>query len=339
MRKKKNIVALAVTIIFTIIVIWNVNFEELVRFCGLLDKRYILPYMVIFVFVMLARAIRWKELLPKSGCKLSDLNEIYMTSNLLNVILPARAGDIFRGVYFGQKYKLSKLSMVGTVLAERILDGLTVICLLSLGIIIHYRSQFVLNLLLLAIVMFVGSFVFMFWVYKFKKVDFVCQKIKDFSKKMPAELSEKVCFFADKCNPLLNAFVSGFETFTNLKVMGKVAIFSAISWAGDCFLVCFLLKAFGIEAHFTISLFVVSFIALSTIIPQSSMYIGLYQAAFALAAKLFGIGKTIALSVALTQQLLIIFVYSIFALIFIWKNQLKFSDLKRNEVLDDGQST
>lgn len=338
-KSKNNIVALGITIIFTIIVLWNVNFEELVINCSIMDKRYILPYCVIFVFVMLARAIRWKELLPKSGCKLRDLNEIYMTSNLLNVILPARAGDIFRGIYFGQKYKFSKMSMVGTVLAERILDGLTVICLLTLGIIIHYRSQFVFNLLLLAIVMFVGSFIFMVWVYKYKKVDFVCQKIKEISQKLPDKLSIKVCKIVDKCNPLLNLFVDGFETFTNLKIMGKVAVFSALSWAGDCFMVCFLFQAFGIETHFTISFFVVSFIALSTIIPQSSMYIGLYQGAFILAAKLFGINKTLALSVALTQQLLMIFVYSIFALIFIWRNQLKFSDLKRKEVLDNGKST
>ncbi len=338
-KKKSNLIALAITIIFTIIVIWNVNFGELVMLCGLMNKHYILPYMVIFAIVMLARAIRWQLLLPKVKCKLYDLYEIYMTSNLLNVFLPARAGDVFRGVYFGQRYNLSKLSMVGTVLAERILDGLSVICLLSLGIIIHYRSQFVLNLLMLAIVMFVGSFVFMLWVYKYKKVDFICEKIKNCTSKMPSELSGKICGFVDKCNPFLNLFMNGFETFADLKKMGIVAIFSAISWVGDCFMVCFLLSAFGIDSHFTISLFVVSFIALSTIIPQSSMYIGLYQGAFILAAQLFGIGKTIALSVALTQQLLMIFVYSIFTLIFVWRNQLKFSDLKRNEVLDDGEST
>lgn len=338
-KKKRNIVALAITIIFTIIVIWNVNFSELVMLCGLMDKRYILPYMVLFAIVMLARAVRWQILLPKTKCNLYNLYEIYMTSNLLNVFLPARAGDVFRGVYFGQKYKLSKLSMLGTVFAERILDGLTVICLLSLGMIIYYRSKFVLNLLMIAIVLFVGSFIFMIWVYKYKKVDFICDKIKKCTLKMPSELSEKICVFVDKCNPLLNLFMDGFETFTDLKKMGKITIFSAISWAGDCFMVCFLLSAFGIDAHFTISLFVVSFIALSTIIPQSSMYIGLYQGAFILAAQLFGVGKTIALSVALTQQLLMIFVYSIVTLIFVWRNQLKFSDLKGKEVLDDGQST
>lgn len=338
-KKKRNIVALAITIIFTIIVIWNVNFSELVMLCGLMDKRYILPYMVLFAIVMLARAVRWQILLPKSKCNLYNLYEIYMTSNLLNVFLPARAGDVFRGVYFGQKYKLSKLSMLGTVFAERILDGLTVICLLSLGMIIYYRSKFVLNLLMIAVVLFVGSFIFMIWVYKYKKVDFICDKIKKCTLKMPSELSEKICVFVDKCNPLLNLFMDGFETFTDLKKMGKITIFSAISWAGDCFMVCFLLLAFGIDAHFTISLFVVSFIALSTIIPQSSMYIGLYQGAFILAAQLFGVGKTIALSVALTQQLLMIFVYSIVTLIFVWRNQLKFSDLKGKEVLDDGQST
>ena len=95
--------------------------------------------------------------------------------------------------------------------------------------------------------------------------------------------------------------------------------------------------AFGIETHYAVSFFVVSFIALSTIIPQSSMYIGLYQGAFILAAKLFGISKTAALSVALTQQMLMIVVYTIVALIFIWKKHIKISDLKGK--IDNGQST
>lgn len=335
-KKKSNIIALAITIIFTIIVLWNVDFGELLRLCELFDKKYIIPYMVIFIFVMAGRAFRWKILLPKSGCKFIDLYEIYMTSNLLNIFLPARAGDIFRGVYFGQKYKLSKLSMLGTVLAERILDGLTVICILSFGIILYYRSKLVLNLLLLTIVLFVGSFIFMLWVYKYKKIDFVCEKVKTFSNKLPQNISEKLCLFVDKCNPLLNAFMDGFEKFTDVKGMLEVTFYGALSWAGDCFLVYFLMMAFGIETHYAVSFFVVSFIALSTVIPQSSMYIGLYQGAFILAAKLFGISKTVALSVALTQQMLIFLVYAIVALIFIWKNQLKFSDLRKNEDSNNG---
>lgn len=334
-KKKKNIVALGITIIFTIIVLWNVNYSELITCCSLVNRKYILPYLVIFIFVMFARTVRWKELLPKIDYKIVDLYELYMVSNFLNVFLPARAGDIFRGIYFAQRYKMPKLSMIGTVLAERILDGLSVICLLSLGIIIHCRSQFVLNLLIITVIMFVGSFVFMLWVYKYKKVDFICEKIKESTKRLPKRISEKIQVFIDRCNPHLNAFVDGFKTFANIKIMGKAAILSAISWAGDCFLVCFLLSAFGIDVHFSISLFIVSFIALSTIIPQSSMYIGLYQGAFILGASLFGINKTVALSVALTQQMLVIFVYAIITIVFLWKNQLKFSDLKKQEVSEN----
>lgn len=335
-KKKSNTIALAITIIFTIIVIWNVDFSELVRLCGLFDKKFILPYILIFIFVMFIRTVRWNILLPKTDGKMIDLYELYMTSNFLNVFLPARAGDIFRGIYLGQKYKMSKLCMLGTVLAERILDGLSVICLLMIGIIIHYRSQFVLNILLLAIILFVGSFLFMLWTYKYKKIDYICEKMEVLSSRLPDRLAEKAVSLINKCRPHLNAFMDGFETFTNLKVMTKAAFYSALTWSCDCFLVYYLMIAFGIETHFTVALFVVSFIALSTIIPQSSMYIGLYQGAFILAAKLFGISKTAALSVALTQQMLMIAVYSVFALIFIWKNQLKLSDFRGEQGSGNG---
>lgn len=335
-KKKSNTIALAITIIFTIIVIWNVDFSELIRLCSLMNKKFIPPYLLIFVSVMFVRTIRWRILLPKTDGKLIDLYELYMTANFLNIFLPARAGDFFRGIFLGQKYKVSKLCMLGTVLAERILDGLSVICLLTLGIVIHYRSQFVLNILFVAIVLFVGSFIFMLWVYKYKKIDYICEKMKNFASLMPAQIAEKAVIIIEKCQPHLNSFMEGFETFTNIKTMAKAACYSAITWSCDCFLVYFIMLAFGIETHFTVALFVVSFIALSTIIPQSTIYIGLYQGAFILAAKMFGISKTMALSVALTQQMLMIAVYSIFALVFIWKNQLKMSDLKGEQNSNNG---
>lgn len=335
-KKKSNSIALAVTIIFTIIVVWNVDFAELVRLCGLFDKKFIFPYILIFLFVMFIRTVRWNILLPNKSGKMIDLFELYMTSNFLNIFLPARAGDIFRGIYLGQRYKLSKLCMLGTVLAERILDGLSVICLLVIGIIIHYRSQFVLNILLLAIILFVGSFLFMLWTYKYKKIDYICKKIEDFSVYLPDKIAKKIVLSVEKCRPYLNSFMDGFETFTNLKIMSKAAFYSALTWSCDCFLVYYLMLAFGIETHFSVALFIVSFIALSTIIPQSSIYIGLYQGAFILAAKLFGISKTVALSVALTQQMLMIIVYSVFTLIFIWKNQLKMVDFRGEQGSNNG---
>ena len=106
--KKKNIFALIVTLIFTVIVFYNINFDEVLNTFKNFNLAYLWILGGFFVFIMMIRALRWKVLIPDNNCGFSDLYSIYMTSNLLNIFLPARAGDIFRGCYFGEKYKISK---------------------------------------------------------------------------------------------------------------------------------------------------------------------------------------------------------------------------------------
>lgn len=43
---------------------------------------------------------------------------------MANNLLPARAGEIIRAVFIGYKEYINKVSAIGTVIVERIFDGL-----------------------------------------------------------------------------------------------------------------------------------------------------------------------------------------------------------------------
>jgi len=321
--KKKNIFALIVTLIFTVIVFYNIDFAQVINTFKIFQLKYLWILGFFFVIIMMLRALRWKVLLPDNNCRFSDLYSIYMTSNLLNVFLPARAGDIFRGCYFGDKYKISKLNVLGTVAAERILDGLTVVGILLIGMSCYGHSSFMIKLSVTASILFAVSFGIMFYICKNKLVDNICLYIKEFSKKFPVKISEFVIKNIDKINPFLNSFVMGFETFTKKNKLIYALFLCVIAWTGDCLFVNILLHGYNIHISWVAGLLVTSFIALSTIIPSSSMYVGLYQYAFILALELFGVEKSVALSVALSHQIILIIVYSIVSLFYLFKNNIK----------------
>ena len=321
--KKKNIFALIVTLIFTFIVFYNIDFAQVITTFKIFQLKYLWILGFFFVIIMMLRALRWKVLLPDNNCRFSDLYSIYMTSNLLNVFLPARAGDIFRGCYFGDKYKISKLNVLGTVAAERILDGLTVVGILLIGMSCYGHSSFMIKLSVTASILFAVSFGIMFYICKNKLVDNICLYIKEFSKKFPVKISEFVIKNIDKINPFLNSFVMGFETFTKKNKLIYALFLCVIAWTGDCLFVNILLHGYNIHISWVAGLLVTSFIALSTIIPSSSMYVGLYQYAFILALELFGVEKSVALSVALSHQIILIIVYSIVSLFYLFKNNIK----------------
>lgn len=330
---KHNFIAIIITVLFTCLVLYKVDLSMMIKTFESFDIKFLYLLVPVFLLIMTMRALRWGVILPKTDCKFYSLYEIYMTSNLLNIFLPARAGDIFRGCYFGQKYGISKLKAIGTVAAERILDGMTVVGILLLAIMFHNNSFFVIKLTFVAFVLFFTSFFMVLWIYKYNKIDEVCNFIKKFFK------SKKVVNLVDKINPHLHSFLNGFEAFSDGKTMFKLIYYSVFSWAGDCLFVYLLVIAFGIQADFTISMFIVSFIALSTIIPSSSIYVGLYQYAFILALALFGIDKSQSLTIALSQQGVMLIAYFIVAGIFVVQNHISFSDFKKKEVENNGKNS
>lgn len=334
----KNLIALLITIVFTFMVVHKIDVSEMVETFQMFNPLYLACLIPFFMLIMTLRAKRWQILLPKNCCKFYDLYEIYMTSNLLNIFLPARAGDIFRGCYFGQKYNHSKLNIIGTVGAERILDGLTVLGLLLAGIILHNKSELAIHLAISAAVLFVCSFVFVLWVYKNNKIDYICEFIKENTKFLPEKIREKTIKLIDTLNPYLNAFIKGFGTFATPKALVSAAFYSIISWLGDCIFIYILLMAFGIKTTFIITFFILSFLALSTIIPSTSIYIGLYQYAFIQALALFEIEKSPALSIALSQQGIMLIAYMVIAAIFMLRHHIKIKDFKE-EVRENAKNT
>lgn len=335
----KNIIAFLITVFFTILVIKSVDFRQTKEAFRLFNLLYLIFLVPFFWLITFLRAKRWDILLGNSGVNLGNIYEIYVTSNLLNVFLPARAGDVFRGCYFGHKYGFQKLKILGSVAAERIIDGLTVVVILFLGILLYGKSRFVMELAGSAAFIFFFSFLFVLWIYKKNKCDYICESVKTFAYGLSNRAGDFLYKITDKLQPMLVSFVKGFESFADAKILSQVLFFSILSWAGDCIFMYVLVLAFGIKINFVVSFFIVSFTALSTIIPSSSIYVGLYQYAYILALGLFGVSSSAALSISLVQQGIFLFAYILVAVIFIIKNNLVFMEIKKKEVDTNGKNT
>lgn len=334
----KNIIAFLITVFFTVLVIKSVDLRQTLEAFKLFKAEFIFPIMFLFLLIMVVRAKRWDILLKNNSVKFGSVFEIYMISNLLNIFLPARAGDVFRSCYFGSKYNISKLQVLGSVAAERILDGLSVVFILLLGMMFYGQSPFMIKLAISSSLLFVLSFIFVIWIYKNNKCDYICCCIKSWSSTLSSSFGKFLYELTDKVQPLLNSFVRGFKPFTELKTLLIVIILSLISWLIDCILLYCLILVFGLKASFIISFFIISFSALSTIIPSSSIYIGLYQYAFILAFSLFGIDNSIALSFALVEQGIVLLAYFCVVIFFLIKDGKNLMSMKKEADIN-GQDT
>lgn len=326
----KNIIAFLITVFFTILVFKSVDLKQTLEAFKLFKFEYLIPLILLFLTIMVLRTKRWDILLKNNNVKFSSVFEIYIISNLLNIFLPARAGDVYRSYHFGSKYEVSKLQVLGSVAAERILDGLSVVFILLMGMMCYGQSPFIKKLVISSSLMFVLSFIFVVWICKNNKCDCICNCVKSWANTLGGKFGKILYELTDKVQPLLNSFVKGFEPFIEPKILLKAVIFSLLPWLLDCsFLYCLIL-AFGLKVSFVISFFILSFSALSTIIPSSSIYVGLYQYAFILAFDLYGIDNSIALSFSLVEQGLVLLSYGFVLLFFfVTKGRKNISAIKK----------
>ena len=86
------------------------------------------------------RAWRWKWLLRASGLRvgLGSAFHAIMAGYLVNFILP-RAGELFRCVVLGRNHRDAQSVAFGTVVTERLVDLLSVVVLVLIGLLVEFQ--------------------------------------------------------------------------------------------------------------------------------------------------------------------------------------------------------
>ena len=91
--------------------------------------------ILLNLFQYVIRAWRWRILIePIKKTAFSSRLYALMIGFAANCILPARLGEIIRANYLGQREHISASSTFGTIVVERIFDGLTLLLFLMIGL-------------------------------------------------------------------------------------------------------------------------------------------------------------------------------------------------------------
>lgn len=325
---KKSIFTILISIIFVFFAFHNIDGKKLLDTFHMFNYKILFLTVPLYIFTIILRGIRWKILITDNKkLKILELSEIYTAGSALNIYLPARAGDFFRAYFLGKKYSRPKLEILGSVVLERIFDGLTVLLILLIAMFAYYRTPWMIKLSAITAVVFIGSLVGGYLLFKFNKINEFCDFLKMQLSKLPrkfAVISKKI---VDKLNVWLNSFINGFEPISNPKNMINSTLLSLAIWTIDCVLIYVLITNFGFNVNFSISLFVISFIALSTIIPSTSVYIGPYQYAFIMALGIYHINKSSALAIAFMLQSTTIILLSTISIIFFIRNNINYKNI------------
>lgn len=325
--KKRKIFAWTVTLVFLIIIFYKINFHELLSVFSDFNFKNAVLIVPLYVFSLYIRGVRWKALLlddPKYSSL--HLSEVFTAGSMLNIFLPARAGDVYRAYYLGAVKCEKKMKIFGSVILERILDGICIFLILLTAVLCYFKQQWIINLACCTGVFFIGSLIIFCLIFKFNKTDLICDKLIEITGKMqiPKYLYAGVC----KTCGFIKSFMEGFKVFDNIKCLKAAFLLSIVVWGLESYIAYLIASGFNLGIGFAAGLFVISLTSFSTMLPSTSIFLGPYQYAYILALGIFNIPKSAALAVSVVHQAILMIILTVLGGFYLMKFNITAKDLK-----------
>lgn len=329
---KRKITALVITIVLLGAIFYKIDWVELLQTFKDFDFKNMWLIVPLYVLTLYIRGIRWKALLLNDK-KYSSLHlgEVFTVGSMLNIFLPARAGDVYRAYYLGSVKGEKKMKVFGSIILERTLDGISVFFMLLLAILLYCKQQWILHIAYGIGALFIGSLVVFYLIFKFDKIDEICCWCSNLTQKFPkkaAAASQKVI---EKICTYTKSFMEGFVVLDYPKYWIIACLTSILVWGIEAYVAYLIVDSFGLGLGFSAGLFVLSLISFSTMIPSTSVFLGPYQVAYLMALGIFGIEKSTALAVSTVHQGILIIILTILGGYFLLKFNISMKDVKNSE--------
>jgi uncharacterized protein (TIRG00374 family) len=136
MMRSKKLPAAAASIVLAAVLMYyllsKAGFSVIIENLSLLDYRWVLAAVALYTFDMLIRAFRWKVVLRDGDIRISvrDSFLAYNLGNSLNIVIPAKLGDVARSYYLKRKYAVEYSRTLPATFLDRVFDVLGVYILL-----------------------------------------------------------------------------------------------------------------------------------------------------------------------------------------------------------------
>jgi len=265
-------------------------------FSTLRKARYaLLPLMLIWGSLSLfVRSARWRVLLDRE--KNIPLPNVFLANSagyLGNNILPARAGELVRAVYLGNRNNIAASFALATGLVERIMDLIALIIigalsLASAGVLSGPLQTGLLSMSALGGIGLASIFI----------LPYLNRWMTRLINHFPININLK-----RKLGGYLDQFLDGLKSLRSLTRAAQFLFYTCIVWLMDGLGMVFIAFILNLTLAIQQAFVLLAAMGLSSAIPSTPGYVGVYQFAAVLALGPFGFSKADAVALVLFAQI------------------------------------
>lgn len=240
---------------------------------------------------LIVRTLRWHVLLRElSNVSYRKVGEALIVGYAINFTLPARLGELFRADYAKRRFGVTRSAVLGSIVIERLSDGITVVLFLSVGLFTLNYSLFSPgdgNFWLLQLGSILGGLLFL----AIAGGAVLLIRFGADRQNLPAPVARRV-----------DDLARGLQTFHRRSFL-RVITLSPLIWALEGTALWCILRATGVQLDLIQTMILVSAATLSTLIPTAPGFLGSYQFVFAMTLSLFGFTAESGIVAATLMQL------------------------------------
>lgn len=328
--KLKLIIGIILSGICIVFVLYRIDFELLINSLRQTNIFYLLIAVLFILLTQVIRSLRWQFLLISlKMTQLTNLLSATFIGAMADMMLPARVGDIIRAGVIGNKEKVSKVASLATVVAERVFDILTILFILLL-VVIFYQLPVNSDNAMSAVrttgasVTAVCFFLVIILLAIRNRTDIITAYINRFLKFVPEGLRQKV-------TELMLSFATGLQSMQLNWHLGIILLYSLLLWSAFAASNIFIIRALDFHFPLATGFYILLFQVLGVTLPSSPGFIGVYHAAVITGFAAFDISVEQALSAAILMHAAFFFPFILLGLIFLWRENLSFSEIRSNK--------
>ncbi len=130
----RGVIGIAIGVFFFWLALRQTSWQQVQTILTQANVSWLILAMSFYFIDIFVRILRWRGLLWQvKKLSLSSVGIALILGYAMNNILPARLGELFRANFAGRRYRVSRSAIAGSIVVERVLDGLVVVLSLVLG--------------------------------------------------------------------------------------------------------------------------------------------------------------------------------------------------------------
>lgn len=267
------------------------------------------------------RGLRWSWLLGDiKSISVSSATQTLIIGAMANNILPARLGDLVRAFLLSRREKIPATATFSNVLLERIIDGCTVIALMS-GVLIFAppTADWVKPLGLLMATVFFAAFC---------TCVLLAVAPKRFWRLADPILGILPDGLASKLRSKLDLLLTGIKVLANPRRMIRILLISLVIWLSEVAVYVLCQQAFGLEIPLSGSILLMAILTLGLTAPSGPGFVGVFEGLLVAGLSLYGVDGSAAFAFAIAMHLIHYLPVTMLGVVYLWRTGLRIQELQ-----------